>query len=109
MRTHDLKRLFKISQRLERVCIQYQTETPHSWRDCGKLTSFEVERPPFPERGGNWHRMANIKLVFDDSRVYWAFGLDRFANKSNAENFVGLVGTGFEGQYVYLRFSPPKT
>ena len=106
MKTHDIKRMFKIAQKFDAVRIEYQTETHDSWRTYGKLTSFEIDRPPFPEKYGNWYRLAEIKLVFDDERVYWAYGLERFADRDDkfaCENFVGLVGCGFEGQYVYLK------
>lgn len=108
MKTHDIKRIFKIAQKFEKVCIEYQTETVESWIACGKLTSFNIERPAFSETSGNLYRLADIKLVFDETRVYWAFGLMRFADKSTSENFLGLVGVGAEGNYVYLRIIPKQ-
>lgn len=108
MKTHDIKRIFKIAQKFDRVCIEYQTETHHSWKDCGKLTAFEVIRDPYALEVNQWYRRTDIKLVFDNTRVQWAFCLERFADRKNnsTEDFIGLVGTGFENQYVYLRVIP---
>lgn len=103
-RTHDIKRMLRLAQKHDIICIEYETETCHSWQACGKLTDFQIIRPEDCKKDPS--RLADIKLVFDGDREYWAFGLERFADKLHLENFFGMVGTGEENQSVYLRIKP---
>lgn len=96
-----MKRVFKIAQKFDRVCMEYLGQGECDWGVCGKLTEFEISRPPFRETDGNWYRLAQIRLVFDHVQTYWAYGIEEFA-----KDFVGFRGVGFEGQYVFLRVIP---
>ena len=97
-KTHDIKRLFKLALRQGLVTIEYDTQTKYSWRVTNKLKDFEVYRGTNPN---DWGRPFDIKFTFSGGQTLWAYGLERFATKG--EGFYGLVGTGFENQYVYLK------
>lgn len=105
MKNHDIKRVFKLAQRLSSVCIEFSSEgsinyPDPSWKACGKLKDFRLVREE-PNKGSHWegYRFFELFLTIGD-REYHAGLFDRFARE-----FVGFEGEGDDGQHQFLKIN----